>query len=335
MYRFFKSKFYLALSLLVIVFTIGVMGFHIISDMSWIDAIYMTTITITTVGFGEVVPLDQNARLFTVCLIIVSVFVLAYAISVITEYIISRSTLRNIIHRKTLKKIRSMENHIIICGFGRNGRQASEKLRAHDQEFIIIEKDRDVIERYEDVETYFIEGNASDDEILLKAGIEKASSLITALPSDADNLFVVLSARQINKELLIISRASQETSYKKLKLAGADNVIMPDRIGGEHMASLVVVPDLIEFIDKLSISGKNTTNIEEINIESLTSFDREISLKELDLRKETGCTVIGYKTPEGDYIINPEAELKLSPASKIIVLGRPEQVESLKRKYNL
>ena len=155
------------------------------------------------------------------------------------------------------------------------------------------------------------------------------------MPSDADNLFVVLSARQINKDLLIISRASQETSDKKLRLAGADNVIMPDRIGGDHMASLVVVPDLIEFIDKLSISGKNTTNIEEINIESLTSFDREISLKELDLRKETGCTVIGYKTPEGDYIINPEAELKLAPESKIIVLGRPEQVESLKRKYNL
>ncbi|WP_298425420.1 potassium channel protein [uncultured Kordia sp.] len=335
MYRFFKSKFYLALSLLIFVFSVGVFGFRMISNANWIDAIYMTVITVTTVGFKEVVPLDESGKLFTVFLIIISVFVFAYAISVITEYILSRSTLKNIIQRKTLKKIRRMENHIIICGFGRNGKQAAEKLNAHNQEFVIIEKDRAIIERYEDSETYFVEGNASEDEVLQKAGIEQAKCLITALPSDADNLFVVLSARQINKKLLIISRASQETSYKKLKLAGADNVIMPDKIGGEHMASLVVVPDLVEFIDNLSISGDNTTNVEEIKMEDLASSGKEITLKELDLRKQTGCTVIGYKTPAGEYIINPEAELKLAKESKIIVLGRPEQIELLNQKYNL
>jgi voltage-gated potassium channel len=335
MYRFFKSKFYLALTLLIIVFGVGVSGFRIIADASWIDAVYMTVITVTTVGFGEVIPLDANARLFTVFLIITSVFVFAYAISVITEYILSRSTLRNIIHRKTVKKIKQMENHIIICGFGRNGRQASEKLNAYNQEFVIIEKERSIIEKYENTGTSFVEGNASEDEVLKRAGIENAKCLITALPSDADNLFVVLSARQINKKLLIISRASQETSYKKLKLAGADNVIMPDKIGGEHMASLVVVPDLVEFIDNLSISGDNKTNVEEIKMEDLTTSNKEISLKELDLRKETGCSVIGYKTPDGEYIINPEAELKLAKESKIIVLGRPEQIELLKEKYDL
>ena len=335
MYRFFKSKFYIALSLLIFVFAAGVVGFRMISDATWIDAIYMTVITVTTVGFGEIIPLNQNARLFTVFLIIISVFVFAYAISVITEYILSRSTLKNIIQRKTLKKIKRMENHIIICGFGRNGKQAAEKLSAHNQEFVIIEKNRSIIERYENEEIFFVEGNASEDEILQKAGIEQAKCLITALPSDADNLFVVLSARQINKNLLIISRASQETSYKKLKLAGADNVIMPDKIGGEHMASLVVVPDLVEFIDNLSISGDNTTNVEEIKMEDLATSGEEITLKELDLRKETGCTVIGYKTPTGEYIINPEATLKLAKESKIIVLGRPEQIELLKEKYDL
>lgn len=335
MYRFFKSKFYLALFLLIFVFALGVLGFRLITAMSWIDAIYMTVITVTTVGYGEVIPLGETGRLFTVFLIIISVFVFAYAISVITEYILSRSALRNIIQRKTLKKIKRMENHIIICGFGRNGKEASEKLSAHDQEFVIIEKDRDVIERYENSDISFVEGNASEDEVLEKAGIHQAKCLITALPSDADNLFVVLSARQINNKLLIISRASQESSYKKLKLGGADNVIMPDKIGGEHMASLVVVPDLVEFIDNLSISGKNTTNIEEIKIEDVTTSDKEITLKELDLRRETGCTVIGYKTPEGEYIINPEATLTLAKKSKIIVLGRPEQVELLKQKYDL
>ncbi|WP_430409702.1 potassium channel family protein [Kordia sp.] len=317
------------------VLTVGAIGFRLVSNASWIDAIYMTIITITTVGFEETVPLDDNGKIFTIVLIIISVFVFAYAISVITEYILSRSSLKNIIQRTTLKKIKRMENHIIICGFGRNGKQAAEKLIMHNQEFVIIEKDRDIIERYEDFDGYFVEGNASEDEVLLRAGIEQAKCLITALPSDADNLFVVLSARQINEKLLIISRASEETSYKKLKLAGADNVIMPDKIGGEHMASLVVVPDLVEFIDNLSISGGNTTNVEEIKIEDITTPNSTITLKELDLRKYTGCTVIGYKTPKGEYIINPEAELKLAENSKIIVLGRPEQIALLKEKYDL
>jgi len=330
MYRFFKSKFYIALTLLLLVLTIGVTGFMIITGANWIDSVYMTVITVTTVGFKEVVVLDDQGKLFTVFLIIISVFVFAYAITVITEYILSRSTLRNI-----LKKIRRMENHIIICGFGRNGKQAAEKLNAHGEEYVIIEKDRNIIERYEDSETSFVEGNASEDEVLQKAGIDHAKCLITALPSDADNLFVVLSARQINSKLLIISRASQETSYKKLKLAGADNVIMPDKIGGEHMASLVVVPDLVEFIDNLSISGDNKTNVEEIKMEDISPSGKEITLKQLDLRKETGCTVIGYKTPNGEYVINPEAELKLAKESKIIVLGRPEQIELLKQKFNL
>lgn len=310
-------------------------GFMLVTGCSFIDAIYMTVITISTVGFEEVVPLDNQGKLFTVFLIIISVFVFAYAISVITEFILSRSALRNIIERRTLKKIRGMENHIIICGFGRNGKEAAEKLHTHNQQFVIIEKNRAVIERYENSEISFVEGNASEDEVLEKAGIHNAKCLITALPSDADNLFVVLSARQINGKLLIISRASHESSYKKLKLAGADNVIMPDKIGGEHMASLVVVPDLVEFIDNLSISGKNTTNVEEIRTEDITPSSKEISLKELDLRKETGCSVIGYKTPDGEYIINPGADLKLVKESKIIVLGRPEQIELLKKKYNL
>ncbi|PTX63425.1 voltage-gated potassium channel [Kordia periserrulae] len=335
MYRFFKSKFYIALALLFLVLIIGIVGFMAITGCTVIDGVYMTVITVTTVGFQEVVPLDDNGKLFTVFLIIISVFVFAYAISVITEFILSRSTLKNIIQRKTLKKIRRMDNHIIICGFGRNGKEAAEKLQTHNQEFVIIEKDRNVIERFENSDLFFVEGNASEDEVLETAGIHNAKCLITALPSDADNLFVVLSARQINNKLLIISRASHESSYKKLKLAGADNVIMPDKIGGEHMASLVVVPDLVEFIDNLSIGGKNTNNVEELRTEDITSSDKEITLKELDLRHQTGCTVIGYKTPEGEYIINPGAELKLVKNSKIIVLGRPEQIKSLKEKYNL
>jgi len=171
--------------------------------------------------------------------------------------------------------------------------------------------------------------------VLLQAGVERADCLISALPSDSDNVFVVLSARQINKNIRIISRASQETTYGKLKLAGANNVILPDKIGGDHMASLVVVPDLLEFIDNLSIVGETNINIEEIAIEHLYDTSEIKTIRDLDLRKKTGCNVIGYKNEKGEYLINPEAELKLMPKSKIIVLGRPEQIKKLNTIYNI
>jgi voltage-gated potassium channel len=155
------------------------------------------------------------------------------------------------------------------------------------------------------------------------------------MPNDADNLFVVLSARQMNSKMKIISRASQETSYSKLKLAGANNVILPDKIGGDHMASLVVVPDLIEFIDNLSIVGKYNINIEEIAVEKLYDPSEVKTIIELDLRRKTGCTVIGFKDEQGDYIVNPGSKIKLVPNSKIIVLGRPEQIEKLNSIYNI
>ena len=207
---------------------------------------------------------------------------------------------------------------------------------AHKRPFVVIEKNKELYDKYQSEMVPFVLGNANEDEVLLKAGIERAGTLISALPNDADNLFVVLSARQINGELCIISRASQETSYNKLKLAGANNVILPDKIGGDHMASLVVVPDLIEFIDNLSIVGKSNINIEEIKVNKLYNTQNKIkTIKDLDLRKKSGCTVIGYKTPNGDYIVNPEAEQALEPDSKVIVLGRPEQIHQLNSIYNL
>ena len=234
------------------------------------------------------------------------------------------------------KKIDALNNHIIICGFGRNGKQAATKLLAHKQPFVIIEKNKEVIEKFEDENTPFVLGNANEDEILLQAGITRASTLISALPNDADNLFVVLSARQMKSDLRIISRASQETSYEKLKLAGANNVILPDRIGGDHMASLVVVPDLIEFIDNLAIVGESNINIEEVQVEKLYDTKTGIkTIKDLDLRHKTGCTVIGFKNGNGEYIVNPEAELKLVPNSKVIVLGRPEQIQKLNTVFSL
>ncbi len=334
-FNIFKTKIYVAIALLVILLAFGVLGFKFISDYTWIDSIYMTVITITTVGFGEVKPLDEFSKIFTVFLILTSVVIVGYAISIITEYILSKNNIEELKLKRMQKKIDSLKNHIIICGFGRNGKQAVNKLIAYYKPFVIIEKNKETVEKYQSEDLPFINGNANEDEILIQAGIDRADTLISALPNDADNLFVVLSARQINKELHIISRASQESSYKKLKLAGANNVILPDNIGGDHMASLVVVPDLVEFIDNLSIVGKDTINLEEVAVEALYDATTPKSIKDLDFRHETGCTVIGYKSPEGDYTINPDANQLLVAESKIIVLGRPEQINKLNNLYNI
>ena len=334
--KFFETKIYLAITLLVFVLLIGVLGFKLISGYSWVDAIYMTVITITTVGFGEVQPLDDSSKIFTVFLILSSVVIVGYALSIITEYIISTNNFEELKKKKMQKKIDSFQNHTIICGYGRNGKQAAKKLMSYKKEFVIIEKNKDIIEKFESETIPMVLGNANEDEILLQAGLKRASTLISALPSDADNLFVVLSARQINKDACIISRASRETSYQKLKLAGANNVISPDRIGGDHMASLVVVPDLIEFIDNLAVGGNENVNIEEIDVDKLYNTSNKVqTIKDLDLRNKTGCTVIGFKGSGGEYIVNPEAEIKLVPHSKVIVLGRPEQIQQLKSIYDL
>jgi len=334
MVKLFRSKIYFAFLLMLAVLLFGVFGYRFISDYSWIDAFYMTIITVTTVGFSEVRPMGPEGKIFTVLLIITSVFIVGFAISVITEYILSRNSLQLLKKKKVKNTIQKLSNHVVVCGFGRNGMQSAERLKAYKRPFVVIERDKELIDKY-DNEVLFVEGDANDDEVLLEAGIDRAQFLITALPDDATNLFVVLSARQLNQKLFIISRASLINSQKKLMLAGANKVIMPDKIGGDHMASLVVMPDLITFMDKLSMEGGDTTNLEEVAIEDFADQVDCNSLRDLDLRKKTGCTIIGYIAPDGEYIINPEADLKLQPKSKVIVLGRPEQIKRLNEMFHI
>ncbi|MEL4308140.1 potassium channel family protein [Joostella sp. CR20] len=334
MFKLFKSKFYIALALLLFIFLFGIIGYRLLGNYSWVEAAYMTVITVTTVGYSEVRPTDDPTKIFTIVLITSSVFIVAYAISVVTEYVLSRNALQHIKFRKMKKQIDNLNNHIIICGYGRNGMQAAKKLKAYRKPFVVIEQDEEIAEKYGD-EALFVVGNANEDETLQAAGIAKAQCLISALPNDADNLFVVLSSRQLNKEIVIISRASQETSLKKLKLAGANKTIMPDKIGGDHMASLVVLPDLIEFMDQLSIDDETTINLEEVAVDDLPDGYLHKTLVDLDLRRQTGCTVIGYKQPNGKYIINPDASVELVPNSKLMVLGQPTQIKKLNTLFHI
>jgi len=333
MLTIFKNRIYIAVLLIVSMLALGVFGFRFFAEYSWTDAVYMTMITISTVGFGEVQPLNETAKIFTVILILVSVVVLGYAISIITEYILSRSNFELIKQRSVQKKIDKMSNHVIIVGYGRNGKQAAQKLMTYHKPFVIIEQDEEVVHKFQSEDVNFVTGNANEDEILIEAGVERAATLISALPNDSDNLFVVLSARQMNSKMKIISRASEETTYQKLKFAGANNVIMPDKIGGDHMASLVVVPDLLEFLDHLQVATGGRVNVQQINYDAVCPDHESRTIRDIDLRNRTGCSIIGYKSPDGNYIINPEASLMLEKDSILIVIGRPEQIEKLHKEF--
>lgn len=328
--RYFNSRTNTIALLVLTILTIGTSGYMLLSHYSFIDALYMTVITVTTVGFGEVKPFTPEEKVFTVLLILTSITVFGYAVSSFSEYLVSGRLFEYFKHKSVEKKISKLSGHTIICGYGRNGRQAAIKLGNYNKSFVIIEREKEIFEELEMNDFPCIHGDATLDETLQSAGIDRAENLITALPSDADNLFVVLTARQLNKDFKIISRASNESSYSKLKIAGADNVIMPDKLGGDHMASLVTTPDVIEFVDRLTIEGELTANLEEIDIDELPSKYIGKTILDLDIRKQTGCTVIGYRHPDKDYIINPEATCVLVSGSHLIVLGRPEQIVKLR-----
>lgn len=330
-----RNKITIATGLLTFVLVTGCLGYRFLLDLSWIDSLYMTVITITTVGYRELGDPSPEAKMFTIFIILTSVVIVGYSVSVISEYLLTKNSLEARRLREKKKYLKSMENHIIVCGYGRNGKQAVARLKDYNRDFVIIDKDQQVIDKSPLENKYFLLGNANEDEVLQTARIEKASVLITALPDDADNLFIVLSARQLNKNLKIISRASEETSYRKLKLAGADNVILPDQIGGQHMASLIVSPDLIEFWDNLSYGGDDGVNLEQVSFEQMFDHKNTCTIIDLNLRQKTGCNIIGYKSPDGEYVVNPSPETLIGPGSKIIVVGNSQQIEQLQKSYRI
>lgn len=333
-FRIFKRLYYAALLLLSVV-CIGVAGYMLIEGYRFFDAFYMTIITIGTVGFMEVQPLSDPGRLFTAFLIITGFGTFAYAITSVTGYVIDGEFREYYRHLKTLNAIEKLNGHVIICGYGRNGRQAAQVLKKHDKRFVVVEQKKDEVEKLNHKFSHLVlEGDATQDEVLLKAGVERAAALITTLPIDADNVFIVLTARSLNPKLTIISRASDDNSDRKLKTAGANNVIMPDKIGGAHMASLVLKPDVIEFIDYITGQGGPEINLEEITFDNLPEPLRNKTIKDLEIRNKSGANIVGFKKGNGEYVINPSPDTQFIPDGKLFVLGTPEQIRKLREMFS-
>lgn len=333
--RSFFSRIYLAIFFLFLVFFVGILGFHWIEGYQFIDAFYMTVVTVSTVGLSMGEPLSEEGRLFTSFLIIFSISIYAYAISVLTSYFIDGELKIFLKEYKVEKQVNKLSRHTIICGYGRNGKEAVRKLQAHKKKFVVIENNPMRIAQLKEAGLLFVEGDATFDSVIHKANIQVAQALITTLPNDADNVFIVLSAREQNSKLTIISRASKEKSDSKLKKAGADNVIMPDKVGGSHMASLVITPDVVEFLDNLSVEGTGDINLEEVTVSDFPEHASVKTLRDLEAHYKTGCTVIGFKMNNGDYVVNPGADTLLESNSKLFVLGKSEQISNLNKLLSL
>lgn len=320
-------------ALLVIILTLsGTIGFYLVSTCTWIDAFYMTIITITTVGFGEVIELDSAGRLFTSLLIVASWLIIGYAAATIYMYVQNGNLQKKIKDYNVKKRIVSMRDHVIVCGYGRNGFQACEELSEHGIKYVIVEKRDNVIEYIrEDPDHLFIQGDASSEDVMNMAQIKHARALITALPKDADNMYVVLTAREMNPDIQIISRASEFRSDVKLRRVGADNVIMPDRIGGQRMAKLVAQPDVVEFWEYVLLQRVKDVSLETIYCKHTPKEDNLSTLKELALRERSGgANIVGVKTPDGNFVFNPSADFILHESDMLFVLGSPSQIQVLR-----
>lgn len=314
------SKFLVPVKLLSIAIVMGVAGYMIIEGYSFLDALYMTVITVSTVGYEVVKPLSPAGKIFTIILLLVNLGLFTYFISLITRYFLDGEFIKQYKQMKMENNIKHLQNHVIICGFGRNGKESALILKNNNIPFVAIENREGFETGHNFKIDYFIKGNATDDEVLLEAGIKHAKAIITTLPVDTDNLFLVLTARQLNPSLKVISRASVDSSVHKLKIAGADNVIMPDKIGGAHMATLVLQPDVTEILSIMSTTSNPAFRIMELPV------SKSMMLSELDLWNKTHCTIIGLKNTDKHYHINPAPDYILVAGDSIIVMGSEGQI---------
>ncbi len=327
------SKLIKAIGLLIISLMIGITGFHWIEGYSFIDALYMCVITISTVGFSTVRELSEAGKVFISFYIIFNLFVLAYGLSVITSYIFEGG-LRSIVQKfKTNQEIRKMKNHVIVCGYGRNGSKACAELMQNGKDFIVIENNQETIDMVPaDKDIHVIHGDATMEEVLQQAGVDKADYVITTLARDSDNVYITLTAKEFNPSIKVISRASDILSGKKLVTAGAYKVIMPDLLGGLHMAQLITKPYVIEFLELLNGVGNENLTLEEITYSQLKKDFRDKTISDLHIRNNTGVTVIGFKN-RGKFFFNPGPETRLVDETIIIVVGDEKQLDRFKEQY--
>ncbi len=320
-----------ALFFLIFMTLVGTVGYVLIENAPIFDAYYMTIITLASVGYGEIIPLSKVGRIFTTILIISNFGLFTYAISTIASIFAEGGFTKLINEYKMIEKIQSLKGHTIVCGFGRHAIEVTKEFVKQGVPFVVIENERDKTKTLHDDTNYlFVEGDATQDDILLEAGILSAASLVVTLPDDSDNIFIIITARQFNPKLRIICRANQKADETKLLRAGADHVVMPERIGGFYMATLVKKPDLVEFFNLISNMGPENVVFEELPVKMLSKKYQGRTIEEGHLDTDCRIPIVAIRHPNGEYILNPPPQTPLQPDTHIVVFGNPEQMKKFR-----
>jgi len=314
--------------ILLLLVSAGTAGYMTIEHWRLLDALYMTVITLGTVGFKEVHDLSDTGKVFTMSLIVVGVSVLGYIVGSLAQIMFEGQIQRVIGRNKVEKKIEALHDHYIICGFGRIGSLICREFFSNKLPFVVVERDLETIEKLTEDNYLHLKGDATQDETLLKAGIKRAKGLITVVTSDSENVYITLTARGLNPDLFILARSGEDGSDIKLKRAGASKVISPYVIGGTRMAQSILRPNVVDFIEIATGSDHLDLQMEEITIPAHSIFAGE-TLISSGFRKETGVIIIGIKKSHGKMVFNPHSHAKIDAGDTLIVLGEPSSITKL------
>ncbi len=323
----------LALILLVITSGIGTVGLMLIEGYTLLEAFYMTVITISTVGFGEVRPLSDAGKLFVSGMVVVNIGIVGYVLAAFSYYVFDGRLFETMQYNRIQSKIGKLKGHTIVCGYGKYGREIVSHLKLHKHPYVVIEQEEEKLQALleEDNDVLFVIDDATHDDTLFAAGIDRANALITALNDDSDNLFIVLSSKDLNPNLRIVSRAKEVRGREKMIKAGASHVIMPEQIGGFYMATLISKPGAIEFFSFITNELSADIGFEELRYDQLPEKYRGKPIAELHLRASTGVNIIGHRLGGGKYRVNPGPETVLGPNGSFIVVGNPDQIGAFRK----
>lgn len=329
MFSAIRKKLFIPILLIILINTIGTTGYMVIEGWNFRDSLFMTVTTLTTVGYGEVHDLTPTGEVFTMVLLTLGVGTILYLLSALAK-IVLEGELKQIIGRSRLeRRIKYLKDHYIVCGYGRMGKTVVKELSSKGMDVIAIEKDPVDIEDNE--ELVLIVGDATKDEVLMRAGIERARGLISVLPTDAENLFVVLSARVLNPHLFIYTRAGDEGSERKILRAGADRVVSPYHTGGLRIANMILKPAVVDFIELATKSGNLEIQIEEIEIRPGSALSGK-TLEESGIGRDLGVIIVAVKKPDGTMQFNPTSRTVINPGDTLIALGDKLKLKALEGK---
>ena len=317
-----------AFVMLIGIVCFGTSGYYFVEHMPLFESFYMTIITISTVGYAEIMPLTQAGRALTVIIIILGITVGAYTIGMLVRAFIEGELLKIFGRKLVQKQVSKLKNHYIVCGFGRIGRIICNELAADDVDFVVIEQDPAIIEKIESKNYLFLEMDATSEEALLNAGIMKAKGIATALRSDANNVFITLTAKGLRPDIYILARASHENNEDKLSRAGASRVVSPHLIGGKRMAQVLKRPTVVDFIDIATMGSSLGLMMEEAKVGNGSNLTGK-NLVDSQLRKDFGVIIVAIKKMAGNMIFNPLPAETLEAGDVIVVIGKKEDLKRM------